>query len=324
MQFQGAGRPPVGIVYDAGFGNTMDGALALAALYGFQGKGEDRVIAVNCSRPGLDSAIFADILVRFYTGAPGPFAIAPAIGLALGKGAPEPAWVEAVVGKTAYPRNITKANDTADPVAVFRNALTAQLDDNAIVFLGGPATNLAQALDLPGVKELIEGKVRLLVTTLGNYPAGAADPQVRADVRAARRVFADWPGPIVAAGGELGGAIAFPGASIEKDFAWAPDHPLVDAYRAAAPMPYDAPAPALAAALYAVRPKEGYFQLSEPGTITAGDDGRVHFAPAPGGRHRYLIADPAQQDRIRQILVEAVGTRPIPRAPRFRPPQKKQ
>ncbi|MBS1854180.1 MAG: hypothetical protein JST11_02355 [Acidobacteria bacterium] len=323
MQFQGAAEPPVGIVFDADFGNNIDDALALAAFYGFQGKGEDRVIAVSTSRPGLDSAILADILVRFYTGAPGPFSTPPAIGLTLGKAAPDAPWVAAVVNKSAYPRDIVKVNDTADPLAVFRNALTAQFDVNAIVYLGGPATNVAQAMDLPGVKELIAAKVRYLVTTLGNYAGGAADPRVLADLPAARKVFAEWPSPIVAAGGELDAAVRFPGASIAKDFAWTADHPLVDAYRAASPMPYDAPAPALAAALYAVRPKQGYFKLSEPGTIAPGDDGRMKFTAA-GGRHRYLIADPAQHDRIQQVLVEAVSTKPVPRAPRFRPPQKKQ
>src|SRR6185369_6006520 len=104
-------------------------------------------------------------------------------------------------------------------------------------------------------KTLIASKVRYLVSAIGNYGGGAADPQVLADLPAARKLFAEWPSPIVAAGTEIGTALAFPAASLEKDFAWAPAHPLVDAYRAAGKMPYDAPGTALAAALYAVRPK---------------------------------------------------------------------
>ena len=46
-------------------------------------------------------------------------------------------------------------------------------------------------------------------------------------------------------------------------------------------MPYDAPAPALAAVLYAVHPDDGYFTLSEPGTISVLDDGRTQFTPGP-------------------------------------------
>src|SRR5262249_36732774 len=97
---------------------------------------------------------------------------------------------------------------------------------------------------------------------------------------------------------------------------------LVDAYRAAKPMPYDAPVTALAAALYAVRPKEGYFKLSEAGTISVQDDGRTQFAAA--GKHQFLIADAGQKDRITQLFVETASTKPVPRPTRFRPPEKKQ
>ena len=43
MQF-GQGKPPVGTVFDCDMGNSIDDALALAMLYGFQGKNETRVL----------------------------------------------------------------------------------------------------------------------------------------------------------------------------------------------------------------------------------------------------------------------------------------
>src|SRR5882762_1757052 len=161
MQFQSQAKPSVGIVYDADLGNSLEDALALASLYGFQGKGESRVIAVSTTRPSLNAAIFADVLVRFYTGDPGPFGGPTPIGLTLGKAPADAPLVTAVLGKMspegkpAYARGIQQMNDTADPLAVFRNALSAQFDANAIVFLAGPATNLARALDLPGMKLLV-------------------------------------------------------------------------------------------------------------------------------------------------------------------------
>ena len=45
-----------------------------------------------------------------------------------------------------YSRGIHKLNDTADPVAVIRNALSAQFDQNAVVVMAGPATNLVRLL----------------------------------------------------------------------------------------------------------------------------------------------------------------------------------
>ena len=74
-------NPPVGIVFDADLGNTIDDALALAMLFGFQGKNESRVISVSTTKSSLEAAVFADVLVRFYTGEPGPFAGAIPIGL---------------------------------------------------------------------------------------------------------------------------------------------------------------------------------------------------------------------------------------------------
>src|SRR5262249_14942295 len=157
---------------------------------------ESRVVGVSTSKCGINSAIFADILVRFYTGDPGPFGGPTPVGLTLGKDSPDTPLMTTVLEKSAYARNIKQMNDTADPLAVFRNALSAQFDRNAIVFLAGPATNLAQAMDLPGVKELIAAKVRYLVVAAGNFANGAPDPRVAADVASARKLFAEWPTPI--------------------------------------------------------------------------------------------------------------------------------
>src|SRR5882762_1757058 len=120
MQFQSQAKPSVGIIYDAELGNSLDEALALASLYGFQGKGESRVIAVSTTRPRLNAAIFADVLVRFYTGDPGPFGGPAPIGLTLGKPTQDTPFMTEIIGKPAYQRGIKEMNDTADPLAVFR------------------------------------------------------------------------------------------------------------------------------------------------------------------------------------------------------------
>jgi hypothetical protein len=310
-------------------GNTIDDALALAMLYGLEGKGEARVVGVMVSRPNLKSAEFAGALMQFYTGTGGPLSVVQPVGLATGaRPAPDTPLETAVLtrqtpeGKPQYACAVKELNDTADPVTLMRNNLTAQADDNAIMICTGPAIDLARFLDLPDAKDMISSKVRYLVLGAGSYPDGPADPAIRASVPAARKVLADWPGPIVACGSEVGTALPFPASSLDQDFAWAPAHPMVDAYRAAKKMPYDAPSTAMAAALYAVRPKETYFQLSAQGSITVRDDGRTHFAPG-GGKHRYLVVDPAQKDRVIAAYRELASTHPIQRR-RFRPGAKKK
>src|SRR5215831_12607128 len=75
MQFFGQGKPPVGVVFDAGMGNRIDDALAMALLYGLDGKNEARVAALAVSTPSLNAAAFCDVIRQFYTiTGTGPFA----------------------------------------------------------------------------------------------------------------------------------------------------------------------------------------------------------------------------------------------------------
>ncbi len=213
-------------------------------------------------------------------------------------------------GTPRFVNRVKLVRDTGDPDTLFRNYLEAQYDHNAFFILAGPATNLAAALEFRGMKELIAAKTNYLVAACN----------VEADVVAARKVFAEWPTPIYSVSAEVGAAIPFPGASIDKDFVTVnPDHPLIAAYRAYKPMPYDTPAPAMVATLYAARPKEGYFKVSDPGTIAIRSDGHAAFTPSPQGTHYCLTADPEKRDKVVQTWVELASAKPV-LPQRFRPP----
>jgi inosine-uridine nucleoside N-ribohydrolase len=335
MENQGQEKPPVGIIFDCGLGNSIDEALALALLYGVEGKNETRVISLSVSKPNLKAAAFCEAIARFYGGASsgafGAVGRTMPVGLADEGKSPEDTPMLTVPlsklngdGAPLYSHGIGKLTDTAEVRALIRNALTQQPDQSCVVVLTGPATNLARTLALPGVKDLIARKARFLSVVGGAYPDGQPQFNIKADIAAARKLFAEWPTPIVAAGDEIGASLLFPASSIEKDFAWAPAHPVVDAYRAYKPMPYDAPTWAMAALLYAVRPQESYFKLSEPGTISVLDDGRTKFIPSPEGKHRYMILDPEQKERIIKTYTEIASAKPAPRQPRRRQQQQQQ
>lgn len=327
--------PPVGIIFDCDLGNSIDDVLALALLYGLDGKNECRVVGTTISKSNLKAAALSEVIGRFYAGTvsaafnaggrtlpvgladDGKFAEdTPMLAVPLGKATAD--------GKPVYNHGIAKLSDTADPVDVLRNALSAQHPQNAVVVVSGPASNVTALLRYPLAKSAIPDRARMLVIAAGSYPDGTPEAGIQADIDAAKKLFAEWPTPIVAVGSEVGDAIRFPGTSIEKDFAWSPAHPVVDAYKAHQAMPYDAPTTAMAAVLYAVRSKEGLFQLSEPGVITVLDDGRTKFTPAPGGKHRHLIVDPAQKSKLQQIYVELASAKPVPRLPRRRFGQQQQ
>jgi hypothetical protein len=335
MQNQGQERPSVGIIFDCGLGNSIDEALALALLYGFDGKNEARVISLSVSKPNLKAAALCEAIARFYGGASsGAFGMVGRtlpVGLADEGKSPEDTPMLTVplsklndAGAPLYSHGIEKLTDTAEVRALIRNALSQQPDQSCVVVLTGPATNLARTLDLPGVKELIARKARFLSVVGGAYPDGQPQSNIKADIAAAKKLFTEWPTPIVACGDEIGASLPYPASSIEKDFAWSPAHPVVDAYRAYRQMPYDAPTCAMAALLYAVRPQEGYFKLSEPGMISVLDDGRTKFTPSPEGKRRYLILDPEQKGRVIKTYVEIASAKPAPRQPRFRRQQQQQ
>jgi purine nucleosidase len=294
MQFPAAAKPPVGVVFDSGMAR-IDEVLALGMLHGFDGNGQARIASISISSGDLRAAQFCDVVNHFYasatTGPAAMFMHFTPIGLADGK----PAGESAMFAKAAAGSAIKSFNDTADPATLMRNALTAQYDQNAAVVLSGPATDLARLLEMYGVKDWIVRKVRLLCVT---------ETGMQADAAAAAKVLADWPTPVVTVGREIGEALPFPGESIARDFAYASDHPIAEAYRANQAMPYDAPSWAMAAMLYTVHPGDGYFKVS--GSAQRGA----------------LVFDPEQKDRIIKAYIEMASAKPVPRKPR-RPPDDK-
>jgi inosine-uridine nucleoside N-ribohydrolase len=339
MQFQGQ-APSLGIILDCGLGNSIEEALALALLYGLDGKNEMRILALSVSKPNLKAAAFLEAISRFYGGvASGAFGVMGRtlpVGLADAGKLPEdtpmlttPLARRTEDGKPLYPHGIENLNDTAESRTVLRNAIFAQADQSCVVILTGPATNLARLLDLPGVKEVIAQKVRFLVVAGGVYQNGEALSTLQADnfkidAQAAKKLFAEWPTPIVAAGDDVGSSILYPAASIEKDFAWTPAHPIVDAYRAYKSMPYDATTAAMAAVLYAVRSTANDFKLSVPGTIRVADDGHAQFIASPEGKHRYLMVESAQKEALLKTFIELASAKPVPKQPRQRRPPPQQ
>jgi hypothetical protein len=269
---QAAPRQLRTLLFDSPIDDGIGQVLALTMLLGYEVRREARLTSLSVSRNNLRTAAFCDLMVRFF-GASHPVGmaeqgaaetgVAPMLSAVLDRKTTE--------GKLLYPRKISGFNETADPVALIRNALTAQPDQNSTMILSGPPVNLLGLLALPEGKPLVQKKVRTLVV------AGPSNS-----------MSAEWSSPVVFAGEDLGQALKFPSESIEQDFAWATNHPLLDAYRAANVMPYDAGSSAMAAVLYAVHPDEGYFKVSG----------------------QQLVADPDQKDRIVQAYRQAVSAKP--------------
>ena len=325
MQLPRRGQPaPLGVLYDSSLDGGIDQILALAMLFGFAALQQLRIPSLTTSRFTLQNAAFLDAVARFFAadlaGDFVPNKIPLPIGMA-STGKPTenvPPMVSAPLakvdaeGKHVYARGIEKLNDTADPIALMRNALTAQVDQNGAMILAGLPANLLSLLALPGGKDWAAKKARVLSIAGGRFEGNAADPVIRADVPGYRKLLAEWPGRIVMAGAELNDALPFPVHALDAIASWAPNHPVVDACRALKPVPNSAPSQALAAVLHTVSPEANDFSLSEPGTITILDNGRTRFTASPAGRHHYLIVRPEQKERVLETFVKLITTQPPP------------
>jgi mono/diheme cytochrome c family protein len=325
MQFPRRGQPaPLGVLYDSSLDGGIDQILALSMLFGLSALQQLRIPSLTTSRFNLHHAAFLDVVARFFAAELAGDFVQNKIPLPIGMASngkqsdtvsptlAAPLTKVGAEGKPAYARGIEKLNDTADPTALMRNALTAQVDQNGAVILAGAPTNLNALMVLPGGKDWAAKKARVLSIAAGRFEGNNADPVVRGDVGGYRKLLAEWPGRIVMAGAELNDALPFPAAALDSIAPWAADHPVVDAVRALKPQPKELPTQTLGAVLYAVHPEDNYFALSEPGTITILDNGRTRFTASPGGRHHYLIARPEQKERVLETYVKLITTQPPP------------
>jgi hypothetical protein len=312
-------QPPVGVAFDGDLATRPDALLALALLNGLTAKQEARRVSLSVSRPSLTAARLADVIAEFYPTLPlgaGYLTVGMLEGSLPRDDAPELARVLASKtpeGALVFESRVQRMIDTADNATLMRNMLLAQHDGNALVVLAGAATGLARLLGLYGSRAQIVAKVKATVVAIGAYPAGKAEPSVVADVAAARRLFAEWPTPIVAVGSEVGEAVRFPLARLEEGLAAPSAHPIAAACRAIAGSARDTPTAALAAMAFAVHPEAAELRLSEAGTISVLDDGRTRFVPDAAGRHRYLIVPPAQRSALLASYTSLVSAPPAPR-----------
>jgi len=302
---------PVG--FDCSFEGGIDQVLALGLWLGLGVQEKATLASCTVSRYDFGAAVFCDLMAKFYYPKRNLERDTPSgentVGLSTRERPSESPLVGQIVKKQTadrrftYPRDVARLADTAEPAVLLRNELYRR---GRLVMLG-PSTNLLDLLKLSGSVEVIKTKIDLLVVAAGRFGAGKPDSLTAKHATGLRELFAAWPTPIVFVGAEVGEAIRYPASSIERDYAWTANHPVVDAYRAYRKMPYDATTQAMATVLYSTQSDAGYFQTSEPGTVTVQNDGSTSFANSEGGKHRYLIADLKQAERVQEVYTHATS-----------------
>lgn len=309
------GSVPQRVIFDTDICGDCDDVLALAMLHALQSRGDCQLVAVTVSADNDLAGPMVDAINTFYGRGKIPVGVVRPHG-------PKfdskylPMVNQRDGGAFRYPHRLTSGADAPEAVSVLRKVLAAQPDGSVVVIQVGFSTNLARLLDskpddvcpLSGT-ELVQRKVKLLSLMAGAFQpidgnSKFTEYNVAMDVPSAKTLAERWPTPRVWSGFEIGIALPYPATSILRDYAYAPHHPVAEAYVRYEPPPHNRPTWDLTSVLYAVQPDRGYFELSQPGTVTIQPDGSNTFAPKADGRDRYLILKPEVADRVTEALVQ--------------------
>ncbi len=310
------------IIFDTDISGDVDDVLALAMLHTLADRGECDLIAVTISKINPLTGPMTDAVNTFYGRPDIP------IGVTQDAQRRDSKYLKLVNerndGQLRYPHDVTSNEELPDAVALLRKVLAAADNDSIIIVQVGLAANLADLVEstadrsspLSGV-DLIRKKVQRLEVMAGAFvPINGNDHYLEANVRngvaSMQRLADGWPDdvPVIWSGFEIGIAATYPRESIARDFGYCLHHIVREAYLLHSGPDHDRPCWDLTSVLHAVRPGDGYFDLSEDGRVQVQDDGYVSFAPQANGRDRYLKINPQQAIRVREALRHLVSQPP--------------
>jgi len=286
-------RPkPVNLIFDTDLGPDYDDVGAMAVMHALADSGQVNILATISSNK--DERVVPCIeVINTYFGRP-----SIPVGAPKSEGGVSMTtwhvvkWTDVLPEK--YKHQTAKTSDAPDAVKVYRQILSRQPDKSVVICTVGFFTNLKDLL-LSGAdenstltgKELVDKKVKLLVSMAGLFPEGK-EFNVFSDAPASVAVLNGWPTEIVLSGFEIGNVI-FTG----KQLVQLPieNSPVKEAYALcfAEGDPNGRQSWDLTALLVAIKGYEPYFS-SERGTMTVNEEGYNHWIPAADGKHIRLIA----------------------------------
>jgi len=319
---------PTKIVYDTDIAGDVDDALALAMLHALADRGECSIEAVTVSKTHPQNGPMVDAINTFYG--------RPDLPIGVTKGNyPRDSKYVGLAEKTdngvfRYPHDLLKSSDAPDAVAVLRQVL-ADAEPNSITIISvGLAVNIADLLESKaddispsGGVDLVRQKVKLLSIMAGAFnPVNGNTHFLEANVRnhigSMQRFVELWPAevPVVWSDFNIGIHARYPRESIARDFRYVDHHIVRQSYLMHSGPEHDRPSWDLTSVLYAVRPNDGYFDLSPAGSVSVADDGFTKFTTDESGCHRYLKMNDIQAARVVEVQRTLVSQPPSATASR--------
>ena len=310
-------KEPLLLIVETDMGNDIDDALAFDLIYKAMDDGLVKLLAVGDHKLSPTANDYVDILNTWYGYGRTPLAYSPTPV----RNDHNPDYTKAVVamkradGTPAFAGS-KKPSQIENPVTLYRRTLAKAKDNSVSVISLGFATELAKLLDSPADKysplcgrDLVAKKVKVLSIMAGSYgKKKRAEYNVVNDIPAMKKVFAQWPTPIVQNPFELGKRVMYPAKAITEQFGWTDLHPVVEGYKHYLKMPYNRPTWDLLSVVWLLHPE--MFVASEPGTVTVDDKGYTHFTPSADGNHRWLTATAEQCKALRDYIIATTTRQP--------------
>ena len=303
---QPAADTKVAVIFDSDIGPDYDDVGAIAVLHALADSGEAEILATVASNKYEGIAGVLDVFNTYFNRPNIP------VGVPKGEGVDirdSQHWTDTLLAN--YPHAIKSNSEAADAITVYRQVLAKQPDHSVTLVTVGFLTNLANLLNTKGDdispltgKELVEKKVKLLVSMAGNFPAGR-EFNVMKDSTASVAALENWPTKVIYSGFEIGKNIKT-GLPITQNES-VQNSPVKDVFRICLPQSPEDAAGRMSwdetAVFVAIRGYAPYYTL-QPGKITVAPDG-INAWDANGTGQDYLVekAAPAEvQALIDQLM----------------------
>ena len=280
-------------------------------IHALQNRNEVRLLAVTITKDNHDAAPFVDLVDTFYGRPDIPIGV-----VRNGKTTNDTPMLKVPVdrrdarGNFVYPRRLRDGSQAPEAVALLTRVLNEQPDGSVTIAQIGFSTNLARLVADPAGRALAARKVKALYLMAGNFQRPDPEYNVFTDGPAFDDLMKNWPTDMIFSGFEIGLVITFPMETINRDFSWTENHPVVEAYKVYTGKPEDHPNWDSTAVLDAIRPDRGYFDLSPTGNVVLGEKNTTVFTPDAAGRCRYLVLKPDQVSRVRELIAGLVSEPP--------------
>lgn len=295
-------QSPANVILDTDIGPDYDDVGAMAVLHSLADSGQVNILATVASNQSKYIAGVLSVLNTYFGRPDVPIGVVRGRSVNMVAGQK---WDSLLVAK--YPHKI-KSNDQAeDALTLYRRILAAQPDGSVTLVTVGFLTNMAELLiskpdkysKLSG-QDLIEKKVKKLVSMAGRFPSGKKF-NVDRDPVSSKIVFDGWPTPIIFSGFEIGMAI-HTGLSLTKNKKIS-NSPIKDVFALSIPLSKQDENGRMSwdqtAVLVAIKGHEKYYDLEE-GRFVAHDNGSNDWNPAGKGHFRLIQKMPVPQ--VEQVL----------------------